>query len=313
MGIIEQHREKRNKPSVCYHRFLTHYKNDKDEIYLFCEGDVDFNYYGEVIERYYLNKRIVKCFTDCKNNALSIYNKIQWESFDKNRVLFFVDRDFSFWAGEPQSYDSNVYITDGYSFENDAVKKSMFLKCLEDLYGFANYSHSEKTRLAELYEKKWKEFQNGSYEIMAYALHKYMVSHEHTAKNIKINQCISFTEDKLWKDIIKEKSRNEYYCEKLLLEEPIDQAAVDNYMSSFKMDLSHYSIRGKWALAFMIELMNHVIQEGKKYAPSLYDGIQKEPKRLVELTERGAMAIIGPKINPPASSLLCFLENNLRE
>ncbi len=84
------------------------------------------------------------------------------------------------------------------------------------------------------------------------------------------------------------------------------------YKKRFLEDKSHYSIRGKWCLEFMIGLMDFVLESGKKYAPSLFDSRTKVPKKIVELTSRGAMATIAPRMIP-AQSLVDFLYSNMGE
>lgn len=170
MDILELLDEASKLPNVYYHRFMVSYKKNANDLYVFCEGNVDLSYYAEQIERVESEIVIHKYPVECKNNVLQIWKYIDWNNYHKNRVLFFVDRDLSYWTNEPQTYDSNVYITDGYSFENDAVSLHMFMKLLEDLYGFACCTVEEKKKIAILYEEKWKSFAEGSYDLMGYIM-----------------------------------------------------------------------------------------------------------------------------------------------
>lgn len=309
MSFLEQLDETIKIPNVYYHRFILSYKKNTKDLYMFCEGDVDLSYYAEQIERINSEAVIHKFPAECKNNVLKIWEYIDWNNYQKNRVLFFVDRDLSYWTNEPQTYDSNVYITDGYSFENDAVSARMFMKLLEDLYGFASCSIEEKNEIEKLYDEKWNAFVEGSYDLMGYILHKYQYSNEHTAQNLDVRKCIDFGDKNIWKKMIKGMSSEAYIRSKLRVEE-VASEAIQEYKKRFQEEPSHYSIRGKWSLEFMIGLMDFVLERGKKYAPSLFDGRAKVPKKIVELTNRGAMATIAPRMIP-AQSLVDFLYSNI--
>ena len=309
MGIIEKLDEASKLPNVYYHKFITSYKSNSDDIYVFCEGDVDLSYYAEQLERIIPMITIHKYPVECKNNVLQIWGFINWNDYRKNRVLFFVDRDLSYWTNEPQQYDSNVYITDGYSFENDAISSHMFIKLLEDLYGFAHCLAEEKEQIRNVFEEKWKSFVEGSYDLMGYILYKYQSSHTHTAHNLDVRKCLDYSGENIWKKDIKNQSRDEYIRSKLNVG-CIENGVLNQYKDRFLKETDHYSIRGKWCIEFMIGLMDYVLEKGDKYAPSLFNGATKKPRKLVELTSRGAMATIAPRILP-VKSLVGFINANV--
>ena len=309
MDFLQQLNESIKLPNVVYHKFLTSYRKNSSDIYVFCEGNVDLNYYCELIERKYPTRGIQKFVSECKNNVLLISGYIDWKIYSKERVLFFVDRDLSYWAGEPQDLDKNIYITDHYSFENDAVNLHMFLKLLEDIYGFSSYTPNEKEKIEDLFEKYWKEFVNGSYCIMGCILYAYMTRKEHVANNIRIRKCFSLEEPGIWKPYIDNIPSVEYYKKVFEIDDDISQF-LEQYKNRFIEEAEHYSVRGKWCIVFMVMLMDYVLKEGKSFAPSLYNGITKKPKRLTNLDDKSGMATIGPKIVPP-KSLVDFIDYNL--
>ena len=312
MGFLEQLDEAIKSPNVYYHNFITSYKNDSSDIYFFSEGDVDFSYYGEQIERLCPKRNIHKNSVEGKKNVLQIWEYIDWNQYNKNRVMFFVDRDLSYWVGEPQYYDTNVYITDEYSFENDAVNLHMFLKVLEDLYGFSNYTEEEKNHIKDIYEEKWNIFLEGSYEVMGYVLYSYMTTHQHNAKNIEIKKWLDLGTDNIWKKHINGLCSSDYYMKQLQITEGDISKEIDKLRERFICEGEHYSVRGKWCLEFMVKLLEYIMNYGESFAPSLYKGGTKHPKRIVEFTPRGAMAIIGPRMAPP-QSLSTFLCENLEK
>ena len=68
--------------------------------------------------------------------------------------------------------------------------------------------------------------------------------------------------------------------------------------------------RGKWALSFMIKLLEYIMDNAKDYVPSLYNGEMRVPKRTCQLTQDGAMSILAPRI-APVKSLEKFLNENI--
>ena len=80
--------------------------------------------------------------------------------------------------------------------------------------------------------------------------------------------------------------------------------------SKFEQDKKNYSVRGKWALGFMVEILEYTMINARQYVPSLYSGETNTPKRLCQLTEGGTMIMLAPRIRP-VSSLETFLEFNI--
>ena len=90
MGFLEQLDEAINIPNVYYHSFILSYKKNVDDIYVFCEGDVDLSYYAEQIERIKPVVKIHKFPVECKNNVLQIWKYIDWNTSPYNQVFFSV-------------------------------------------------------------------------------------------------------------------------------------------------------------------------------------------------------------------------------
>ena len=310
MGILEYLNNAAKLPNVYYHKFIRSYKKESDDIYVFCEGDADLSYYCEQIERIAPDRMVHKFPVECKNNVIQIWNYIDWQDYQKKRVLFFVDRDLSYWVNEPQEYDSNVYVTDGYSFENDAVSPHMFIKILEDVYGYSRCSLEEKNKILKIYSEKWRRFVDGSYDLMGCILYKYESTHEHSARNLEMHFFLDTGEEDIWKNTIKGMPREDYVRKQLKMDDVDLDEKLKDYKNRFINEYTHYSIRGKWCLEFMILLLEYIYLNGRTFAPSLYEGNIKEPKKLFELTSRGAIAMIAPRMIP-AKSLVLFLMSNI--
>ena len=101
----------------------------------------------------------------------------------------------------------------------------------------------------------------------------------------------------------------EYLYEKLKLSS-IYEEEILQVQSRFEQDKKNYSVRGKWALGFMVEVLEFIMDNAQKYVPSLYRGETNGPKRMCQLTEGGTMVMLAPRIQP-VSSLETFLESNI--
>lgn len=309
MNMLDTHSTVRKKPNVCAHVIKTEYKRREAKVYIVCEGSEDLGYYGQVIKRKFSKIQIKKQFAGGKNNVLEVYRAFDWNFYEKNRLLFFVDQDFSYWIGEEQYIDTNVYITDQYSFENDAVNVQMFMDVLEDFYGFANATDEELEHIREVFYERWQTFYSNSTYAMAALLISNILNKQHLAKCVEIKKLIRIESETVWVESIKGQSAREYLYEKLKLTSDCEKE-ITRIQNEFEGNKSNYFVRGKWALCFMVKLLEYIMDNARNYAPSLYTGETKPPKRLCELTQAGTMVLLAPRIVPP-ESLEEFLEANI--
>ena len=295
MNILQMHQRATKKANIYYHRFLNKYKKNEKRIYVFCEGNEDFGYYVQAISKAYPDLMLGKIFVEGKDNVLALHHFINWNIFNKNQLLFFVDRDMSYWLDGITYYDENIYITDQYSFENDAVTEDFFVSCLEDLYGFASADEEEMNVIRQLYVEKWKAFVNNSKYIMAAVAISLKSTGQHLAKNIEKNKIIKIESDTVWSEKIAGKDFSDYVDEKLEIHES-SRTEMDLLMKRFDAEKEFYSIRGKWAITFFVKLLEYVMNNSRRYVSSLYTGTIKEPKRLCEITPDKAMVILAPRM-----------------
>lgn len=309
MNMLEIHSAVRKKPNVCVHKIKTEYKVGEPKVYIVCEGTEDLGYYGQVIKRKFSKIQIRKYCAGGKNNVLEVYGAFDWNVFEKNRLLFFVDRDFSYWTDEKQYIDTNVYITDQYSFENDAVNVEMFVDLLEDFYGFANATDEELSYIRKVFCERWQAFYLNSTYAMAALLVSNILNEEHLAKCVDIKKVLKIDFDTVWVETIKGQCIKEYLYEKLKLTSAYEKEIIRT-KNRFEGDMSNYSVRGKWALCFMVKLLEYIMDNARKYVPSLYIDGAKKPKRMCEFTQSGTMIMLAPRV-VPTESLEKFLDTNI--
>lgn len=309
MNMLEIHSVVRKKPNVCAHIIKTEYKRGESKVYIVCEGTEDLGYYGQVIKRKYSKIQIRKHYAGGKNNVLEVYGAFDWNVFEKNRLLFFVDRDFSYWTDEKQYIDTNVYITDQYSFENDAVNVEMFMDLLEDVYGFVNATDEELNYIRKVFYERWQAFYLNSTYAMAALLVSNIRNKEHLAKCADIKKMLRIEYDTVWVEAIKGQCIKEYLYEKFKLTGDCEKEII-RVQNNFEGDKSNYFVRGKWALCFMVKMLEYIMDNAREYVPSLYIDEAKAPKRMCELTQNGTMVMLAPRM-VPAESLKEFLDTNI--
>lgn len=298
MNILQKHKGVTQKANIYYHKFLNRYKKTEKVVYIFCEGNVDLGYYGQAIKRIYSGISIAKFFVEGKNNVLAIHDYLDWSYYDKNQILFFVDRDMSYWLSDSIQYEQNIYITDEYSFENDAVKEDFFIYCLEDLYGFACATNEEKDIIKQFYKYKWESFFENSKYIMAAVAISLKYTGEHLAKEIDNKKIIRIARETVWVSEIDNEPLEDYIDKKLKILEDYKEE-IFALINRFNIEKDHFSVRGKWAITFFVKALEYIMNNGEKFAPSMYKGDVKIPKRMCEITPDNAMVILGPRMEIP--------------
>ena len=309
-NILEEHFISKSKAIVHYHEFLMKYKKGKSTIYLFFEGQEDITYYSNFIHRLYPEMELVQINSEGKENVLKIHSFFDWERFPKRQILFFVDRDFDYWCGVAQGDDYNIYVTEGYSFENDIVTKENYMRFLEELYGFCGAFENEKKSLEEVFDKYYDDFLENSYFFMATLVVSYKKTSKHLAKCVNPTDIIKVNERGVWRTERKGMPIKQFMLDKFSLEES-DLGDIYSLCGRFQEDKEHYSVRGKWELVMLVQLMNYVCCEmGPSITPSLYKDGAVQPHPLLTLSKGQAASILGSRINIP-ERLVEFMRNIL--
>lgn len=295
MNIIQKHEKALGKTNIAYHNFLKRYKKREKAVYIFCEGEEDIGYYVHAIQQCFPGLLIIKAFVGGKKNVIALNSCFDWERFSKNQILFFVDRDMSYWLNTYKNLPDNIYVTDEYSFENDFVKEKFFIAFLEELCGFVNATEEELEGIRVFYREKWEIFVSTSKYIMAALAISLKYTNEHLAKNFNHKKMIKIKREKVWVEEYNCRPLNDYIDEIFKINSAYKEE-IQNLIERFEEEPEKYFIRGKWALSFLVKMLNYVVQEGKRYAPSLYlEGVQK-PKCLWSMEEEHAVAVLSTRI-----------------
>lgn len=309
MNVKLKHEQSRQKANIRYHNFLNKYRKDDKVEYVFCEGNEDIAYYSHAIKQLYPQLKIVKIPVGGKDNVILLNSYFDWTRFNQNQLLFFVDRDMSYWLGIDDAFPNNIYVTDGYSIENDVVKEEHFMCFLEDLCGFALATEEELSNIKSFYREKWISFTENSKYIMAALAISLKYSGEHLAKYIEHKDMIKIRRENVWVNEYKDLTLKNY-IDQIFRIEPKHQEEIEALIKRFALESTEYYVRGKWAISFLVKMINHIVQERLEFAPSLCDEKGNGPKCLCNIQEEQAITILGTRI-PIVSSLNDFCSNHI--
>ena len=311
MNILEKHEQALSKANIYYHKFLKRYREGEKVLYIFCEGEEDVGYYANAIHQNFLNLSMVKYNVGGKNNVIAINEYFDWERFDKNQILFFVDRDMSYWLETYKQLKDNIYVTDEYSFENNIVDVKYFIAFLEELCGFTHATEEELMNISNFYNEKWHVFKLNAQYIMSALAISLKYRNEHLAKKFEHKELIKIRREEVWVKVYNGKTLREYVDEIFKIE-PAYQSEIELLIERFNQEPNQYAVRGKWALSFLVKMLNYIVQERKTYAPSLYSGEMDNPGCLWDMKEEQAVLVLSPRI-PICKTLYDFCNVHITE
>ncbi|QQV01340.1 MULTISPECIES: DUF4435 domain-containing protein [Chryseobacterium] len=132
MSLLDILDEKILTPSAAYIKILSQYKTSDNTIFCLVEGVEDNSFYRHFIEIYKEDIPVKYIVCNGKQNVIDNYNELDWDFYDKKRVLFFIDKDFDDYIEREIINDENVFITDCYSIENYLVDENILEKFITD-------------------------------------------------------------------------------------------------------------------------------------------------------------------------------------
>jgi hypothetical protein len=299
MTMIAIHSSALNSKVSSYHEFLLRYSKQSKVVYGFVEGKDDPTFYRGFIDLLLPEDWTVELWpAGNKDQVYCIHADLDWRSFPKKRVCFFVDRDLSDIIPEPSIKDSNIYVTMGYSIENDVVNKTTCQRILSELCGFANADHAEVESACTLFEKELEIFLKEMIPIMAWILSWRMSGKRPNLNDILMRDLFSFRNGHLQPNPMPKGKRSvaQYLHEQCNID--FDPAVdINNFETEFRRNGRYKKFtRGKYIFWFMIEFCNAVHRD----AVVLFKSILKLPKKNVTLSSSNGMAVIGSRARFPA-------------
>lgn len=311
MGMLEIHAKALNSSNVPYHEFLLSYKTNAFAVYGFVEGKDDPSFYRGIIKNYLpsgWNVELIRAGN--KDKVLETLDGMDLSRFPKKRVCFFVDRDLSDFLGEEQPSAENLYVTDNYSIENDAITFETMQCILEDILDITKLKPTETETIKELFHSNLNTFRESMAPVMSQILIWRRNGGEINLNNVQPRKLFKFVEGKI---DLEEKftapiSRIEYAgkCVNATIATDDELREIEAEFRS-KQGIEKF-IRGKYLLWFFVECALQIHSAIPKFCANH----STAPKMRLSLGFCNAMVTIAPRVRCP-DTLRRFVEFNYLE
>ena len=312
MTMLQELEECMKSDSPSYMEFLYRYDPKKKQVFAFYEGDEDSSFYHNILKKSLEDDcDLEEIVAGCKNNVLKLHEEFDWSRYNSKQIVFFVDRDLSYWLNLPDSYGDNVFVTDEYSVENYVVNRKGFEAWLLHFEGFARARRQEIEFMLSEYDINIKKFKNIIIPVMAKAIVAKRYNNKIRLSDFKIK----IDKNLIWK------IENNHIDFEFIEEDKIfynwgltdnNSNDIKNQIEEIKNDMAHYSVRGKWILHFMAELGEYMRLNPSIFAPSLYQMTKLNATCSVHTKE--CFSAIAPYCTDKIpESLNVFLNNTYRK
>jgi len=259
MTFLERLRSAPESPQAQFNTFLMTYRPTGATVYAFLEGKDDLTFYGLHI-RHHLPDGFLVSFVKCGNkDAVLLRLQDFCGRFAPNpRALFFVDKDLDDILGRDIPTYEYLFITEGYSIENEACVGSLVERyCIESL-GLDSETRPVK-ELTNHFKTSWDTFSAEAILIMAWVLAVRRAGLRPNLNNLENKEIFTFSETNLTACLRKNREDTISYLHKSTggsSQLPsIDSKEIDRALSALTPLDSKKWLRGKQALWFMIQFL----------------------------------------------------------
>lgn len=245
-----------------------------------------------------------------RDQVYRVHADMDWRRFPKKRVCFFVDRDLSSLIPESLSMDSNIYVTDSYSIENELVKRGTCRRVLSEVCALGTLDHAELDAVCDLFEVELEKFLAAMVPTMAWILYWRRIGKRAALNDILMKDLFAFTNGTLRSNPTpKGKSDAVQYIHEqcnVVHDASVNIGALE---AEFRKGRAYrHFIRGKYVFWFLIEFCCSV----RASAGVHFKTCAKIPPMNVIFSAANGMTIIGNRARVP-KSLKTFLSANYCE
>jgi hypothetical protein len=306
MTMLQIHIDALNSVSAAYHEFLLRYKASANIVYGIVEGKEDPMFYRGLIERQLPEGWEVELVpAGCKDNVLRAKDAFDWSRFSPRRICFFVDRDLSDFVSEGATSGENVYVTDNYSIENDAVNLGVLKRLLTEVLSISDLKPTEWEVIEQRFSSALAAFQNSMVPIMAQIVLWRRDGKRPCLNDIRPKDFFVFVDGNI-------RLRNEFesalsrlqhagVCVNLQLSQHTEVSGAEAEFRQHKG--AERFVRGKYLLWFLIEFALEI----HRSISVLIRRFKDSPKVRISIGPANAMVVLAPRVRCPGS-LQEFLE-----
>lgn len=306
-NIKKVHDNAKKKVLVAFHTLRTNYDTQRRQIVTVYEGKEDSMYYDSVIVNILKDDwEIIKITAGSRNSVIELYEKVDWNVYNKNGVLFFLDRDLSPFTGERTPNDENIYVTSKYSIENQIVDFFTFEKVLTEVLNVEIKSKRDRERIRRIFLTQFKRFKKELIEIMCWIILWKLDGEKACLDDIRMKDLFEFCEFKLETKFV-HSSLIEYLHRSCKIQYSKQrQTKISKIKRDFqKLRGEESFIRGKYVLWFYVNMALHLSANIEK----LTKGRSKKQKQHINFGEKNAMILIASRAKTP-KELIKFVSDN---
>ncbi|MBJ6369471.1 DUF4435 domain-containing protein [Snuella sedimenti] len=297
-------------PITSHIRFLQEYSKTDKSLHLFIEGNDDPSFYTNFLKNI-AGKKYELYFYNSKNKegVYENYKKINWNTYNKNKVLFFVDKDYSDILNISYVSDENIFVTKYYSIENYLVNGKILKRILIDLL---HITDTETIKgIVKRFKKEHKEFCSLMKLLTSWIIYHRSKKNKIQLANINLSHIFSFDDDmKICRSCRPQGQKLLSYLNKKTGN--IDNSEIWKEIKSIYNKINYISeqkthLRGKFEIWFLVAFINQLMENVNANKPK---GEQKL-KMNFTLSKSNAVEILGSRLEIP-KDLKKFITHNLK-
>lgn len=309
MSMIDIHQAALESSSGPFHEFLLFYQRSIRVVYGFVEGKEDPSFYKSIIDHELPFGWTVKLIpSGSKSSVLGVLHNFPWGRFEKGRVCFFIDRDLSeLIESEGEYCNESLYVTEGYSIENDIVNAYVFIRLLEEVFGVSNLTATETVDIERHFERNLNQFCEDLVPIMAQILIWRRSGIKANLSDLKLKQIFDFVGASLsYRNGCDHAGARLNALSNALKIELSSEEERETAEAHFRAaDGAKRLTRGKYLIWFLVEYSSAV----HAAIPSICSRHNSVPKVKIQIGPGNAMGIVGPRAMP-SQTLISFIKKN---
>ena len=280
------------------------------KVFFIIEGKDDIPFYGTKADEYLpdgWNLKIIPAGN--RKKTVDAYHGVDWSVYNKQRVLFFIDKDLSEYTGEYTPSDVNVYVTQKYAIENELCTYDTFIKALKYYYGLNDIEDTDEALLEHLYYALWSSFSAISEPIMAQILYWKSNHIKSNYSNFKIQNMFEIKQNVLQRE--SSLGSDDQIIQELFSQSGIDYCITDTSTYRALLNAKHTPeeyIRGKYVLAFFVKALLYISNNSSMVLPS-----KKSSRPTISIGYEDAVSKLCGIMRTPESLRAFFdvMKNNL--
>jgi hypothetical protein len=298
--MLEVHAAALETINEAYHNFLLKYNRTKKMVYGFVEGKDDPSFYRSVIERFLPDDWGIDLIrAGNRDKVLEVERSFDWQRFSREQIAFFIDRDLTKFTKANETYEQNIYVTDGYSIENDIATSDVALRLLSEIHNIVDWTDDERQALAQHFNNQLDIFCEMMTPVMCQILWWRVQGASANLNNLDLPSIFHFVEGSLT-------TRPEFNTEGLRIDRlcACVGAARAEDVDRDKMKLAFDEgqgpkkfVRGKYLIWFLAAFCNEV----HKIIDVYVQAYSRPPKSKMSISPGNIIIVAAPRARIPAS------------